>query len=221
MNNQTHFRKHSDRKDQIMSNKTNTLNSIHNDNHNTNTSQPDKKTEAGKDVTVTSPETAVDKISNAIGSVLPGDEDSDKDSEKKSAKSPKYTLTIDEGVVEKISSLAAQKIDGIVDMKGSVFSMIQEGFGGNDEKKGADADIDDGGVNVELSIILEYGKSALEVFDAIKESVTDQVKEMTGLDVTELTVNVVDVVDKAEYDKAHGGSDDDGHEKRASVKLSG
>lgn len=211
-----------------MNNKPNAQNNIHNDDHNVDhnakPNQPEKKTEAGKDVNITSPDSAIDKIADAVNSVLPGnDDDAKKDSAKdaKGGKDSKYTLTIDEGVVEKISSLAAQKIDGIVDMKGSVFSMIQEGFGGSDDKKGADADINDGGVNVELSIILEYGKSALEVFDAIKESVTDQVKEMTGLDVTELTVNVVDVVDKAEYDKAHGDGSENAPEKRATVKLSG
>ncbi len=217
-----------------MNDKAHTPNNDHKDDrkddHKAKADQPEKKAEAGKeankevgkDVNITSPETAVDRITSAVSSVLPGnDDESDKDStEKSSPESSKYTLTIDEGVVEKISSLAAQKIDGIVDMKGSVFSMIQEGFGGNDERKGVDADIDDGGVSVELSIILEYGKSALKVFDAVKESVTDQVKEMTGLDVTELTVNVVDVVDKAEYDKAHGDSEEDDPEKRAPVKLS-
>ncbi len=204
-----------------VNNKPNTPDSTHKDDHNAKTNQPEKKTEPGKGVNVTSPESAVDKITDAVSSVLPGNDDSEKASSKSSSKDSKYTLTIDEGVVEKISSLAAQKIDGIVDMKGSVFSMIQEGFGSSDDKKGADADIDEGGVNVELSIILEYGKSALEVFDAVKESVTEQVKDMTGLDVTELTVNVVDVVDKAEYDKAHGGSDEDDSEKRATVKLAG
>ncbi|WP_165062149.1 MULTISPECIES: Asp23/Gls24 family envelope stress response protein [unclassified Adlercreutzia] len=196
---------------------TDSANSSTNKSANNTNNLNDKKTEAGKDVNITSPETAVDKITGAINSVLPSDDEEKKeDTERK----PKYTLTIDEGVVEKISSLAAQNVDGIVDMKGSVFSMIQEGLGGNDDKKGADADISDGAVTVELSIILEYGKSALEVFDNIKETVTDQVKEMTGLEVAELTVNVVDVVDKAEYDKLHGNSDDGEKEKRTAVTLS-
>ena len=55
----------------------------------------------------------------------------DDDASSKSSE-PQYKLTIDENVVEKISSLAAQKVDGIIDMKGNVLSMIQEGLGGND-----------------------------------------------------------------------------------------
>lgn len=41
---------------------------------------------------------------------------------------PVYKLVIDENVVEKISSMAAQKIDGIIDMKGNVLSRIQEAW---------------------------------------------------------------------------------------------
>lgn len=161
--------------------------------------------EKGRDeqVNITSPSTAVDKIGDAVSAL-----GSDGEGEP-TTHNPKYTLTIDEGVVEKISSLAAQRIDGIVDMKGSVFSLIQEGLGGNDDKKGVDADVSDGTATVELSIILEYGKSALEVFDAIKEEVTGQVRDTTGLEVTELTVNVVDVADKAAWEEEHAKDGDD------------
>ena len=65
---------------------------------------------------------------------------------------PVYKLVINENVVEKISSLAAQKIDGIIDMKGNVLSRIQEGLGGADKTKGVDADIvDDAGAKLDLS----------------------------------------------------------------------
>ncbi|WP_206214499.1 Asp23/Gls24 family envelope stress response protein [Adlercreutzia sp. ZJ242] len=171
------------------------------------------KADDGTTLHVTSPATAADKISDAVTS-LTSDEDGP------TAREPKYTLTIDEGVVEKISSLAAQKVDGIVDMKGSVFSMIQEGLGGSADKKGVDADVDDGTATVELSIILEYGRSAIEVFDAIKETVVSQVHDMTGLEVVELTVNVVDVADKAAWDAEHAPADDEKKpDRRSHVTL--
>ena len=40
---------------------------------------------------------------------------------------PVYKLVIDENVVEKISSMAAQSIDGIIDMKGNVLSLPHPG----------------------------------------------------------------------------------------------
>ena len=115
---------------------------------------------------------------------------------------PQYKLVIDENVVEKISSKAAQKIDGIIDMKGNLLSRVQEGLGGNDKTKGVDADVvDDKNTKLDLDIVLEYGKSATDVFDQ---------KDMTGLNVVEMTVNVVDVMTQDEYDQKNGNNTDDG-----------
>ena len=133
----------------------------------------------------------------------------DDDTSSKSSE-PQYKLTIDENVVEKISSLAAQKVDGIIDMKGNVLSMIQEGLGGNDRKKGVDADVvDENNAKVDLSIILEYGKSATDVFDQLKDVIAKDIKDMTGLNVIEMTVNVVDVMDQEEFNQKRGNNDDD------------
>ena len=124
---------------------------------------------------------------------------------------PQYKLVIDEAVVEKVSSKAAQKIDGIIDMRGNVLSRIQEGLGGSDKTKGVDADVvDDQNAKVDLDIILEYGKSASDVFDQIKDVVSKDIKDMTGLNVVEMTVNVVDVMTQDEYDQKNGNNTDDG-----------
>ena len=124
---------------------------------------------------------------------------------------PQYKLVIDENVVETISSKAAQKIDGIIDMKGNLLSRVQEGLGGNDKTKGVDADVvDDKNTKLDLDIVLEYGKSATDVFDQIKKVVGQDIKDMTGLNVIEMTVNVVDVMTQDEYDQKNGNNTDDG-----------
>lgn len=122
----------------------------------------------------------------------------------------RYKLVIDENVVEKISAKAAQQVDGIIDMKGNLLARVQEGLGGEAQTKGVAADvIDERKVSVDLDIILEYGKSATDVFDHIKDTVGKDIKEMTGLDVVEMTVNVVDVMTADEYaDKNRSTSDD-------------
>ena len=126
---------------------------------------------------------------------------------------PVYKLVIDENVVEKISSMAAQKIDGIIDMKGNVLSRIQEGLGGADKTKGVDADIvDDTNAKINLDVIMEYGKSAPEIFDDIKKVVGGDLKDMTGLNVVEMTVNVVDVMTPEEYAQKNGSNSDDGQQ---------
>lgn len=124
---------------------------------------------------------------------------------------PVYKLVIDENVVEKITSKAAQKIDGIIDMKGNLLSTIQEGLGGSDKTKGVDADVvDDNNAKVDLSVILEYGKSATDVFDQIKDVVGGDLKDMTGLNLVEMTVNVVDVMTPEEFNQKNGANNDGG-----------
>ena len=88
---------------------------------------------------------------------------------------------------------------------------MQEGLGGNDKTKGVDADVvDDKNTKLDLDIVLEYGKSATDVFDQIKKVVGQDIKDMTGLNVIEMTVNVVDVMTQDEYDQKNGNNTDDG-----------
>ena len=77
-------------------------------------------------------------------------------------------------------------------------------------KKGVDADVvDENNAKVDLSIILEYGKSATDVFDQLKDVIAKDIKDMTGLNVIEMTVNVVDVMDQEEFNQKRGNNDDD------------
>lgn len=182
--------------------------------------------------TLTKPETATSAPSDSheidvssLESIIFDGNDSGENGENAplQATDSRYKLLIDEGVVEKISSLAAQKIDGIIDMKGSVFSMIQEGLGGNDRKKGVNADVmDENNAKVDLSVILEYGKSATDVFEQLKDVIAKDVNEMTGLNVVEMTVNVVDVMDEEEFNQKRGitssNNSDDSKDGGASSK---
>lgn len=127
---------------------------------------------------------------------------------------PEYTLIISENVVAKVAAKATQKIDGIVDMKGNLLSTIQEGLGGSDQTKGVNADVvDEGSAKINLDVIMEYGKSAPDMFDEIKEVVITDLKDMTGLEIIELTVNVVDVVTMEEYLQKNSAADAESADK--------
>ena len=131
--------------------------------------------------TMTKPSTSTSTYNpySGVDSAEPKKTDTDAPTADSVPAEPIYKLVIDENVVEKISSLAAQKIDGIIDMKGNVLSRIQEGLGGDDKTKGVSADIvDDAGAKLDLDVILEYGKSAPQVFDEIKKVVGGDLKDM-------------------------------------------
>ena len=81
------------------------------------------------------------------------------------------------------------------------------------EKISSMADIvDDTNAKINLDVIMEYGKSAPEIFDDIKKVVGGDLKDMTGLNVVEMTVNVVDVMTPEEYAQKNGSNSDDGQQ---------
>lgn len=121
-------------------------------------------------------------------------------------------LTFADKVVAKISKIAVNRIDGILDMKGNFFDSVSSVFQSSNEQDtiGVDVEVGQKEAKVNMQIILEYGKSAPKIFEQIKKVVRDNMKEMTGLDVVTVNVDVVDVMTREEYREKN--SDDD--EKR-------
>ncbi|OSP63582.1 stress response regulator Gls24, partial [Enterococcus faecium] len=66
----------------------------------------------------------------------------------------------------------------------------------DDVTSGIDVEVGKKQVAVDLDIVAEYGKDITNIYDRIKEVVSREVRNMTGLDVIEVNVNVVDVKTK-------------------------
>ncbi|MDO5733611.1 MAG: Asp23/Gls24 family envelope stress response protein [Eubacteriales bacterium] len=109
------------------------------------------------------------------------------------------TLRFREEVVSKIVGFAVQEIEGILTMSGSFFTSIKESFGQSDKTKGVSVDMEEEGVVVNLEMVLEYGKSAPEVFEQLKQLVGERVNHMTGLKVLAMNVRVVDILTREEF----------------------
>ena len=85
----------------------------------------------------------------------------------------------------------------------------KEGLGGSSQTKGVTADvIDERSTRIEFNVILEYGKSAPQAFEQIKTIIAKDLKDMTGLGIAEMVVNVVDVMTKEEYSQKRGNAPD-------------
>jgi len=48
--------------------------------------------------------------------------------------------------------------------------------------------------------VAEYGKDVTTIYDKMKQVISNEVKKMTGLDVIEINVNVVDVKTKEQHE---------------------
>lgn len=119
-------------------------------------------------------------------------------------------LSFADKVVAKISRIAVNRVDGILDMKASFFDSVSSVFQSSSEQdtSGVDVEVGEKEAKVNMQIILEYGKSAPRIFEQIKKVVKENVKEMTGLDVVTVNVDVVDVMTREEYRAKNSDSED-------------
>ena len=119
-------------------------------------------------------------------------------------------LSIADKVVAKISRIAVNRVDGILDMKASFFDSVSSVFQSSTEQdtSGVDVEVGEKEAKVNMQIILEYGKSAPRIYEQIKKVVRENVKEMTGLNVITVNVDVVDVMTREEYKAKKSDSDD-------------
>lgn len=120
--------------------------------------------------------------------------------EEESLKREESKLRFDEKVIAKIAKIGVNNVDGILAIKGNFFDSVTSVFNSSDEKtSGIDVELGSKEAKVSMQIILEYGKNAPKIFEEIKKTVKTNVKEMTGLDVVTINVDVVDVMTRREY----------------------
>ncbi|MBY4798203.1 Asp23/Gls24 family envelope stress response protein [Collinsella sp. AGMB00827] len=110
------------------------------------------------------------------------------------------TLTYSNGVIEKIVAMATLEAEHVLGMKGNLMHFVQEQFGAESLGKGVSVEVaDDNGVIVNISIIIEYGSFAPDIFEDVKTRVTERLAAMTGLEVTGINLRIEDVLTPEEF----------------------
>ena len=105
-------------------------------------------------------------------------------------------VRIADEVVAIIAGIAAMDVEGVVSMSGSSGSLQKEiisRFGNKVLSKGVRIRMEEGSVEAELSVILDYGCVIPDVTAAIQEKVKSAIETMTGLEVRAVNVHVADV----------------------------
>ncbi|WP_288531982.1 Asp23/Gls24 family envelope stress response protein [uncultured Secundilactobacillus sp.] len=114
----------------------------------------------------------------------------------------KGELTFEDKVVQKIVGIALSEVKGLLTVDGGFFSNIAEKLvNNNDVTAGVDVEVGKKQVAVDLDIVAEYGLDISKIYDQIKDVIVREVKKMTGLEVIEVNVNVVDVKTKEQHEK--------------------
>ncbi|HEY6711989.1 MAG TPA: Asp23/Gls24 family envelope stress response protein [Rubrobacter sp.] len=113
------------------------------------------------------------------------------------------TTTIQDAVVTAIIGMAAEEVDGVATSHGgvrlpgdtspTVGEFVDNITGGSSRTRGLSVDVGERQTAADLTINVEYGRSIPKVTEAVRKRVIERVENLTGLEVTEVNIQVNDV----------------------------
>jgi uncharacterized alkaline shock family protein YloU len=116
--------------------------------------------------------------------------------------SERGNTTIDEKVVLKIAGTTAGEVEGVhmgssvSRTAGGIFRRATGGFGdqSGDPTRGVSTEVGRLEAAIDLKIAIEYGQGILQTAERVRRNVTERVEGLTGLRVTELNIEVNDIL---------------------------
>ena len=110
-------------------------------------------------------------------------------------------LTFDNDVIKKFIGQALENVSGLLAVDGGFFSNLTDKLINTDNvTSGVNIEVGKEQVAVDLNIIVEYKKNVPEIFEEIKRVITTDINKMTGLEVVEVNVNVIDIKTKEQHE---------------------
>jgi len=121
---------------------------------------------------------------------------------------PRGRTSISDAVVRKIAGVATREIPGVHDLGagpsrtvGSIRQRIP-GSSGPKVERGVSVEVGQRQAAIDLDVVIDYGVSIIDIARAVRGNVITSVEGMTGLEVTEVNVDVDDVYLPVEDDQA-------------------
>lgn len=109
-------------------------------------------------------------------------------------------IHISEEVLAVISSAAALEVEGVSNLSGS--RDIAELLGKKNLTRGVHIQVDEDGVQIDMTIMIKYGYTIKEVACAVQDAVASNVESMSNLKVKCVNVNVGGVTFEKEVKSA-------------------
>lgn len=103
-------------------------------------------------------------------------------------------VRIADEVVAIIAGLAASEVDGVASMAGNVTRDLIEKLGMKSLSKGVKITMDEETVRVAIAINIQYGYNVPTTCTKIQEKVKTALETMTGLEVAEVNIKIVNVL---------------------------
>ncbi len=103
-------------------------------------------------------------------------------------------VKIADEVIAVIAALAASEVQGVASMAGNVTRDLIERLGVKSLAKGVRVSVEGSEVNAALNVNLKYGYNVPDTCSEIQEKVKTAIETMTGLNVAEVNIKIVNVV---------------------------
>ena len=102
-------------------------------------------------------------------------------------------VQIAEEVIAVIASIAATEVEGVAKMSGNITSEIAAMVGMKNLSKGVKIRIDEEKVDINLSLIMDYGVSIPKISREVQDRVKNSIETMTGLEVSEVNIHIAGI----------------------------
>ena len=119
---------------------------------------------------------------------------------------------VDLSVLEVILGIAAKKVDGVNEMRGSLRSGLNSLFGHSNRGKGVSLSVEDDQLTADIYVYLDYGVNVPKVAVQLQKTLVAQLQQMTDLALKAVNIHVVGLVsedDKVEDAEALFSSNED------------
>lgn len=104
-------------------------------------------------------------------------------------------------VLEVISGIAANEVEGVFAMQGTLKSGVNELLGRSSHSKGIYLNSDEHGLSVDVYCYIKYGVSVPKVALELQQKIKEQILFMSDLEVQSVNVHVAGLVTPKEAEK--------------------
>lgn len=104
--------------------------------------------------------------------------------------------TISDTAVAKVAAIAARKVQGVSSLGnggGRALGALRDAVGANEFTQGINVEVGETQVAVDINLVAEYGHPLTQVADQVRAAVYRGVRELVGLEVIEVNVEISDV----------------------------
>lgn len=132
--------------------------------------------------------------------------------------------TISDTVVAKIAGIAVREVSGVYSLGGSAsraVGALRERIPGSstNHSQGVSVEVGEKQAAIDVQLVAEYGVSIADLASGIRRNIIAAIERMTGLQVTEVNIEVQDVHVESDDDTNKNDTNKDGADTNAEPRV--